>query len=114
MAGKRIAPDEAIEVVENCFTRPDIRLLAPGGRLGQVFCQMILNGQVSGPQITGAALAALAIQPGGTIYSSDRDFARFPGLKWVNPLDKAERLKSGWPVLVRRHVQPQPQNMNSR
>jgi predicted nucleic acid-binding protein len=28
----------------------------------------------------------MTIEYGGVLYTSDRDFARFPGLRWVNPL----------------------------
>jgi predicted nucleic acid-binding protein len=34
-----------------------------------------------------AHLAALAIEHGGALYTNDRDFSRFPGLKWVNPIE---------------------------
>jgi uncharacterized protein len=33
------------------------------------------------------SLAALAVEHGATLYSTDRDFLSFPGLKWKNPLD---------------------------
>jgi uncharacterized protein len=33
-----------------------------------------------------AALAAIAIEHGATLYSTDRDFARFAGLRCINPL----------------------------
>jgi hypothetical protein len=33
-----------------------------------------------------AALAALAIEHGATLHTTDRDFSRFPGLDWINPL----------------------------
>jgi len=33
-----------------------------------------------------AALAALAIEHGATLHTTDRDFSRFPGLEWTNPL----------------------------
>jgi toxin-antitoxin system PIN domain toxin len=36
--------------------------------------------------IPDAHLAALAIEHGLTLCSADGDFARFPGLKWLNPL----------------------------
>ena len=32
-----------------------------------------------------ADLAALALESGGTIYSQDADFARFDGVRWINP-----------------------------
>ncbi len=39
--------------------------------------------------VPDAQLAALAIENGLTVYSADSDFARFPGLSWVNPLRAA-------------------------
>ena len=36
--------------------------------------------------VPDAHLAALAVEHGLTLYSADGDFARFPGLKWMNPL----------------------------
>jgi len=36
--------------------------------------------------VVDAALAALAIEHGATLYTTDRDFSRFPSLKWTNPL----------------------------
>jgi hypothetical protein len=47
---------------------------------------MLVEGKASGPLTTDAQLAALTIENGGVLYTTDRDFARFPGLKWVNPL----------------------------
>jgi uncharacterized protein len=34
-----------------------------------------------------AAIAAIAIEHGATLYTTDRDFARFEGLSWINPLE---------------------------
>lgn len=41
----------------------------------------------AGNLTTDAHLATLATERGYTLYSTDTDFARFPDLKWVNPLD---------------------------
>jgi predicted nucleic acid-binding protein len=46
----------------------------------------MVDGQVRGPLITDAQLAALAVEYGGVLHTTDRDFARFPGLRWMNPL----------------------------
>jgi predicted nucleic acid-binding protein len=51
----------------------------------------ILSGFFSSPGIEAnlvpdAHLAALAIEHGLTLCSADSDFARFPGLRWLNPL----------------------------
>ncbi|MDQ2774245.1 MAG: hypothetical protein M3Y57_04855 [Acidobacteriota bacterium] len=42
--------------------------------------------QASGPLVSDAVLAALAIENGATLASTDQDFSRFSGLRWVNPL----------------------------
>jgi hypothetical protein len=43
-------------------------------------------GQTAGPLIMDAALAAIALEHGATLYTTDRDFMRFPGFRWTNPL----------------------------
>jgi hypothetical protein len=47
---------------------------------------MLIKGDVRGKLTSDAALAALTMEYGGVLYTNDRDFARFPGLRWVNPL----------------------------
>ena len=39
-----------------------------------------------GAMVTGAALAAIALEYGAALASTDQDLRRFPGLRWVNPL----------------------------
>ena len=48
---------------------------------------LLADAQARGPLVSDAALAALAIEHGATLCTTDRDFARFPGLRWKNPLD---------------------------
>jgi predicted nucleic acid-binding protein len=36
--------------------------------------------------VTDAQIAAIALRVGGTVYSCDHDFSRFPGIDWTNPL----------------------------
>jgi len=45
------------------------------------------TGQAAGPLVMDAAIAALAIEHGAVLQTTDRDFARFAALKWRNPLD---------------------------
>jgi hypothetical protein len=33
-----------------------------------------------------AVIAAIAVEHGATPFTTDRDFSRFSGLKWINPL----------------------------
>jgi uncharacterized protein len=44
------------------------------------------EGQIAGPLVPDAALAAIALEHGATLYTTDRDFSRFSMLRWTNPL----------------------------
>ena len=79
----------AIGVVQHWMGLKQVRLLSPGDRHWSIFQRMLIDGQVRGPLTTDAELAALTIEYGGVLYTTDRDFARFPGLRWVNPLLKS-------------------------
>jgi hypothetical protein len=50
---------------------------------------MLLEGHVSGRSVTDAEIAAVTIEYGGELQTNDRGFARYPGLRWHNPLAKA-------------------------
>ena len=78
--------EEAAARVEEWAALPMVHLLAPSDRHWDFFRRMLVEGKASGPLTTDAQLAALTIENGGILYTTDRDFARFPGLKWVNPL----------------------------
>ncbi len=86
LPGERLNLDEAVQVVDRWFAQPNVQLLAPGEGYWLLLRQMILEGQARGPLITDAQLAALTIEHGGVLHTTDRDFARFPGLRWKNPL----------------------------
>ena len=89
LRGDRLLIEEALELVEEWMALPGVHLLGPGERHWAFLKRMLLEGQASGPLVTDAQLAALTIENGGVLYTTDRDFARFPGLKWVNPLARA-------------------------
>ena len=86
LPGERFSLTEAVQIVERWLEQPNVRLLAPGDDHWALFRQMIVEGQAPGPLITDAQLAALTIEYGGVLHTTDRDFARFPGLRWKNPL----------------------------
>jgi len=89
LIGERLSMEEAAAVVEEWAAMPVVHLLAPGVRHWAFFRRMLVEGKVSGPMTTDAQLAALTMENGGVLYTADRDFARFPGLKWVDPLGEA-------------------------
>ena len=65
-------------------------ILEPGDRHWEILCGLMQGGQTSGALVMDAVLAAIALEHGATLYSTDRDFSRFAGLKLVNPLAGAE------------------------
>jgi toxin-antitoxin system PIN domain toxin len=86
LAGKRFTLVEVVEIVDQWVKQPNVRLLGPGDNHWSFLRQMIVDGQVRGPLITDAQLAALTVEYGGVLHTTDRDFSRFPGLRWKNPI----------------------------
>jgi len=86
LPGARLAHQEAVQIVDSWLEQPNLRLLSPGEDHWHLFRQMIVEGQAPGPLVSDAHLAALTIEYGGELHTTDRDFARFPGLRWTNPL----------------------------
>ncbi len=85
----RFSMQRAVAIVDQWLTLSHVRMLSPGEGHWAVFRGMLVEGGVRGRLTGDAALAALAIEHGGILYTNDRDFARFPGLRWVNPLQKS-------------------------
>lgn len=77
---------EAEAVVAEWLERPQAVVLTPGERHWEIFSNLMIAGQATGPLVMDAHLAALAIEHGCTLATTDRDFARFPGLQVINPL----------------------------
>jgi toxin-antitoxin system PIN domain toxin len=86
LGGQRFTLEEAASVIDLWVEQPNVRLLAPREGYWPVLRQMMTNGQAKGPLMTDAQLAALTIEHGGVLHTTDRDFTRFPGLRWANPL----------------------------
>jgi hypothetical protein len=84
----RFSLQEAVEIVEEWLSLPQVRLLVPGERHWPMFQRMLLEGHASGRLVTDAQIAAITVEFGGVLQTNDRDFARFPGLRWNNPLIK--------------------------
>lgn len=82
----RLEIERALQIVERWFEQPNVRLLYSGEGHWPILRRMLLEGHASGVLGTDAHLAATTIEYGGTLYTTDRDFARFPGLRWKNPV----------------------------
>ena len=68
------------------LTRPYAAVVDPGVRHAEILFGLIEAVGTAGNLTTDAHLAALAIEHQAELHSTDADFARFPGLRWVNPL----------------------------
>jgi uncharacterized protein len=79
-------PAEAIGLVGALLARPNVSIASPGDRHWAILTEVAASGRVRGSMLIDAHLAALAMEHGATLASSDRDFTRFPGLRHVDPL----------------------------
>jgi hypothetical protein len=77
---------EACDHVGSWLARPMVDVLAPGPRHWDIFRRLLVSAQATGNLATDAHLAALAIEHGAGLRSTDMDFARFDGLSWQDPL----------------------------
>jgi toxin-antitoxin system PIN domain toxin len=80
---------EAAAIVAGWLERPMVVLLNPGERHWEILRDLMTKGQAYGSLIMDAHLAALAIEHGATLATTDRDFTRFPGLRILDPLASA-------------------------
>jgi toxin-antitoxin system PIN domain toxin len=86
LAGTRVTLEQAVQVVDEWLQQPNVQVLVPADQHWSVLRQMILEGRASGPLVSDAEIAAITIEQGAVLHTTDRDFARFPGLRWKNPL----------------------------
>jgi len=78
--------EESVEAVDEWFALSNTRILAPTDDHWKVLRRLVREGRSTGPLVAGAEPAALTIEHGGVLHTADRDFARYPGLRWTNPL----------------------------
>ena len=79
-------PSEAIRRVRTWLTHPRVQILTPGERHAEILFSLLEEIGTAGNLTTDAHLAALAIEYQAELASTDADFARFPWLRWFNPL----------------------------
>jgi len=78
--------DAALEDLESLLGAPALALLGEGPAHAGFLRQMVASGRTTGNLIHDAHIAALVIEHGAReLWTTDRDFARFPGLRIHNP-----------------------------
>jgi uncharacterized protein len=80
--------ERAVTVVEEWFQQQAVEVILPTPRHWTTLREMLTIGKAGGSLTTDAHLATLAIEHGATVYTTDRDFLRFPGIRVVNPIAK--------------------------
>ena len=78
--------DAALTFVDQIRTRPNCVRVTPGSRHWEIFARLCQVSGARGNLVQDAYLAALAIESGSEWITTDRDFSRFPDLRWRHPL----------------------------
>ena len=79
----------AFRIIKELLALPGVIVLHPGPRHLEILEELVTKYKAAGHLVTDAALAALALENGAALASTDRDFSRFEGLRWINPAQPA-------------------------
>ena len=77
--------ESAFGFCEDLLGQPHCQIVEPGERHWDIFKRLCVETETRGPRVTDAWYAALAIEWGCEWVTLDRDYARFPGLRWRVP-----------------------------
>lgn len=77
---------DALAYVESWLRQPCVEAVAPGAQHWPILCRLLEATGTAGNLTSDAHIAALALERGAAVCSTDHDFARFPGIRHVNPL----------------------------
>jgi toxin-antitoxin system PIN domain toxin len=77
--------EETFKFCDDLLRQPHCQIVEPGERHFDIFRRLCIATDTRGSRVTDAWFAALAIEWGCEWITLDRDFARFPGLKWQVP-----------------------------
>jgi toxin-antitoxin system PIN domain toxin len=78
--------ETALDQVQALRDHAGTTVLLPGPRHWDLIARLCREGRATGNLVADASHAAIAMEHGATFISKDRDFARFPGLRWRHPL----------------------------
>ena len=81
-----LSTSEAGAAISSWLAQPGAGILEPGDRHWEILRGLMREGQTVGPLVMDAVVAAIAVEHGATLCTTDRDFSRFPGLKCMNPI----------------------------
>jgi toxin-antitoxin system PIN domain toxin len=82
-----LSTSEAEAAISSWLAQPAVGILEPGDQHWDILRRLVRDGQTTGPLVMDAVLTAIALEHGALLCTTDRDFSRFSGLKWTNPLE---------------------------
>ena len=81
-----LSTSEAAAAISSWLGQPAAGIVEPGERHWDILRELVRDAQSTGPLVMDAVLAAIAVEHGATVCTADRDFSRFSGVRWMNPL----------------------------
>jgi uncharacterized protein len=83
--------EEALDLVDSWLEQPSATVIHPTNRHSSLLRELLAPLGTAGNLASDAHLAALSIEHGAELCSADGDFARFPRVRWINPLAELTR-----------------------
>ena len=81
-----LAPEVAMEMIDDWLKQPPSLTVVPSRQHWFIFKELLAPLGTAANLTSDAHLAALSIEHGARLYSTDNDFSRFQSLRWTNPL----------------------------
>ncbi len=81
--------DQVLAFTGELVRRPTARLIGPGPRHWVLLTELCRQAGATTKLVADAAHAAVALEHGCTLVTTDSDFGRFPGLRWQHPLARS-------------------------
>jgi toxin-antitoxin system PIN domain toxin len=78
--------EEVFDFIGELVARPNARVVHPGPNHLEIFEDLCRRSKAAGKLVADAHHAAVAVEHGCTLVTTDSDFDRFPGLRWRHPL----------------------------
>ena len=86
MVSRPFTASEVMTIAEELMSVATAKMLEPGEKHFGIFRRLVDDTGISGARLSDAHIAALAIEHGATVASSDKDFRVFDGLSLMNPI----------------------------
>ncbi len=82
-----LIPEVALDSVNDWLQQPPSLTIVPSHQHWSILKELLMPLGAAANLTSDAHLAALAIEHGARLYSTDNDFSRFQSLRWTNPIE---------------------------